>query len=60
MDLLGEDPEARATRLLVQLGEVFLISADVGLPVRVLQDLDLVQRPLYVLLRDASPPTQVV
>ncbi len=41
MDLLWEDPEPWTACLLVQLSQVLLVSADVRLPVRILQDFDL-------------------
>ncbi len=59
MDLLRQHPQTRTASLLVQLGEVLLVGADVGLPVGVLEDLYLLEGPLDVLLSDARPAAHV-
>lgn len=54
MDVLGHHPQSRPSRLLVDLGQVPFVHADVRLPPRDLQDLHFLHRPLQVLLSDAS------
>lgn len=59
MDILGNHAQSRPSCLLVHLSQVLLVSADVGLTVRVLQDFYLLQRPSDVFLGYARPSTHV-
>lgn len=59
MDLLREDSTPRTASLLVELGEVLLVGADVGLIVGVLQDLYLLESPFYIFLGDSCSTAHV-
>lgn len=59
MDIFRQHAQSRPSCLLVHLSQVLLVSADVGLAVRILQDLYLFHRPSDVLFCYARSSTHL-
>lgn len=59
MNILWQNSQAWSTRLLVHFCQIFLISADIWLIVRVLENLYLFKSPSDVLLCDACSSTHI-